>query len=328
MHTTIKITLAFLIMAGSIAVAGPVSAQAYPAKAVRMVVPWPPGGGADILARVLSDPLTRALGQQVVVDNRGGSNGIIGAEAVARAAPDGYTIMFHSITSHVINPAITSQLPYDTLADFAPVTQVAAVPLVIVVHPSFPAKTIREFVALAKARPGEINYASFGAASMSHLAGEQLKIMAKIDIVHIPYKGGGPALIDTLAGHVPVYFSGVQTAYPHVQAGRLRPLAVTTLARMKQYPDIPAVAETVGLKDYEASVMFAIWAPARTPREIVARLQSEVSRAIQQPDFRARLEREGAGEPVGNTPEQMAATIRADMDRLGKLVRAAGVKLQ
>lgn len=305
-----------------------VSAQAFPSKAVRMVVAWPPGGGADIMARILSDPLSRTLGQQVLVDNRGGSNGIIGAEAVARAAPDGYTILFHSITSHVINPAIVKKLPYDTITDFAPITQVAAVPLVIVVHPSFPVKTIRDLIGLAKARPGEINFASFGAASMSHLAGEQLNLMAGIRMVHIPYKGGGPALIDTLAGHVPVYFSGIQTSYPHIQSGRLRALAVTSPSRMKQFPELPTVAETTGLKDYEAAVMFATWAPARTPRDVLNRLHGDTVKALQAPEFRSRLEREGTGEPIGNTPDQMAATIRSDMEKLGKLVRAANIQLQ
>jgi len=324
MCNTVRGALLFLSCAFSCAAL----AQSYPARAIRMVVPWPPGGGADIMARILADPLGRTLGQQVIVDNRGGSNGVIGAEVVARAAPDGHTIMFHSITSHVINPAILSKLPYDTLNDFAPVTQVASVPLVIVVHPSFPAKTVRDLVNLAKARPGEINYASFGAASMSHLAGEQLKLMTGINIVHIPYKGGGPALVDTLAGHVPVYFSGVQTAYPHVQSGKLRPLAVTTPSRMRQYPEIPAVAETPGLKDYDAAVMFAIWAPAKTPRDVIGRLHADIVKTIQLPEFRSRLERDGASDPIGNTPEQMAATIRADMQKLGKLVKAAGVKLQ
>ena len=305
-----------------------VSAQAFPSKAVRMVVAWPPGGGADIMARILSEPLSRTLGQQVIVDNRGGSNGIIGAEAVARAAPDGYTILFHSITSHVINPAIVKKLPYDTITDFAPITQVASVPLVIVVHPSFPVKTIRDLIVLAKARPGEINFASFGAASMSHLAGEQLNLMAGIRMVHIPYKGGGPALIDTLAGHVPVYFSGIQTSYPHIQSGRLRALAVTSPSRMKQFSELPTVAETTGLKDYDAAVMFATWAPAKTPRDILNRLHGDTVKALQAPEFRSRLEREGASEPIGNTPEQMTATIRSDMERLGKLVKAANIQLQ
>ena len=305
-----------------------VSAQAFPSKAVRMVVAWPPGGASDFVGRILQPRMTELLGQQVVVDNRGGSNGIIGAEAVARAAPDGYTILFHSITSHVINPAIVKKLPYHTVNDFAPITQIASVPLVIVVHPSFPVKTIRDLISLAKARPGEINFASFGAASMSHLAGEQLNLMADIRMVHIPYKGGGPALIDTLAGHVPVYFSGIQTSYPHIQSGRLRALAVTSPSRMKQFSELPTVAETTVLKDYDAAVMFATWAPAKTPRDVLSRLHDETVRALQMPEFRSRLEREGASEPIGNTPDQMAATIRLDMEKLGKLVKAANIQLQ
>lgn len=304
------------------------AAQSYPSKAVRMVVAWPPGGGADIMARILADPLSRVLGQQILVDNRGGSNGIIGAELVARAVPDGYTILFHSITSHVINPAITTKLPYDTLNDFAPITQIASVPLVIVVHPSFPARTIRDLINVAKSHPGEINFASFGAATMSHLAGEQFNLMAGIKMVHIPYKGGGPALVDTLGGHVPIYFSGIQTSYPHIQTGKLRALAITSPARLKQFPELPTVAETTGLKDYDAAVMFATWAPAKTPAAILARLHGDVVKTLQLPEFRGRLEREGAGEPVGNTPQQMAATIRSDMERLGKLVKAAGIQLQ
>ena len=305
-----------------------VSAQAFPSKAVRMVVAWPPGGGNDIMARILADPLSRVLGQQIVVDNRGGSNGIIGAELVSRALPDGYTILFHSITSHVINPAIIAKLPYDTINDFAPITQIASVPLVIVVHPSFPARTIRDLINIAKSRPGEINFASFGAATMSHLAGEQFNLMAGIKMVHIPYKGGGPALIDTLAGHVPLYFSGVQTSYPHIQTGKLRALAITSPVRLKQFPELPTVAETTGLKDYDAAVMMATWAPAKTPAAILARLHGDIVRTLQSPEFRGRLEREGASEPVRNTPQQMAATIRSDMERLGKLVKAAGIQLQ
>src|SRR5687768_17202986 len=211
-----------------------------------MVVPWPPGGTNDILGRALAEPLGRALGQQVIVDNRGGSNGVIGAEAVARAPGDGYTIMFHSITSHATNPAVYKKLGYDTINDFTPITQIAWVPLLIVAHPSFPARNVRELIAIARARPGEVNYASFGQGSMSHLAGELLKAMAKIDIVHIPYKGGGPALVDALAGHVPVYFSSIVPSLPNIKAGRLRAIAITGAERSKQLPDVPSVSETSG----------------------------------------------------------------------------------
>jgi tripartite-type tricarboxylate transporter receptor subunit TctC len=303
-------------------------AQTYPTKPIRMVVPWPPGGTNDILGRALAEPLGRVLNQQVIVDNRGGSNGMIGAEVVARAPGDGYTIMFHSITSHVTNPAFYKKLAYDTVKDFTPVTQIAAVPLVIVVHPSFPARSVRELVTLAKAKPGQINYASFGQGSMSHLAGELLKTMAAIDIVHIPYKGGGPALVDALAGHVPVYFSSIAPSLPHVKSGRLRALAVTTVERSKQLPQVATVAESPGLKGYDASIMYAVWAPAKTPSEIVNRLHGAIVKVIYTPDFRERLDREGASDPIGNRPEQMAATIEGDMKRLAKLVQAAGVTVQ
>lgn len=293
-----------------------------------MVVPWPPGGTNDILGRALAEPLGRVLNQQVIVDNRGGSNGVIGAELVARAPGDGYTIMFHSITSHVTNPSFYKKLAYDTVKDFTPITQIAAVPLVVVVHPSFPARSVRDLVTLAKAKPGQINYASFGQGSMSHLAGELLKTMAAIDIVHIPYKGGGPALVDALAGHVPVYFSSIAPSLPHVKSGRLRALAVTTVDRSKQLPQVPTVAESPGLKGYDASIMYAVWAPAKTPSEIVNRLQTAIVKVIYTPDFRERLDREGASDPIGNRPEQMAATIEADMKKLAKLVQTAGVTVQ
>ncbi|MBM3358016.1 MAG: tripartite tricarboxylate transporter substrate binding protein [Betaproteobacteria bacterium] len=304
------------------------AAQSYPAKPVRMVVPWPPGGTNDILGRALADPLTRTLGQQVIVDNRGGSNGIIGAEVVARSAPDGYTIMFHSITSHVTNPAVYKKLNYDTINDFAPITQIAWVPLVIVAHPSFPPKTLRELIALARAKPGQINYASFGVGSMSHLAGELLKGMGKIDLTHVPYKGGGPALVDTLAGHVPIYFSSIAPSLPHIKAGKLRALALTGPARSPQLPDVPMVKETPELKAYEATIMYAIWAPAKTPPDVIGRLHGAIVKVIHTPEFRQRLEREGASEPIGNTPEQVAATIRADMEKLTRLVKVAGVEPQ
>ena len=306
----------------------PVCAQSYPSKPVRMVVPWPPGGTNDILGRALADLLGRVLNQQVIVDNRGGSNGVIGAEAVSRAPGDGYTIMFHSITSHVTNPAVYKKLSYDTVNDFTPITQIAWVPLLIVVHPSFPAKSMRELIAIAKAQPGQVNYASFGQGSMSHLAGELLKMMAKIDIVHIPYKGGGPAMVDALAGHVPLNFSSIAPSLPNIKAGRLRALALTGTDRSKQLPDVPTVAETPGLKGYDATIMYGIWAPAKTPPEIVNRLHAAIVKVLHTPQFKERLDFEGASQPIGNMPEQMAATIHVDMKKLAKLVQVSGISPQ
>jgi len=305
-----------------------IDAQGYPSKPIRMVVPWPPGGTNDIVGRALAEPLGRALGQQVIVDNRGGSNGVIGAEVVARAAPDGYTLMFHSITSHATNPAVYKKLNYDTLRDFSPITLIAPVSLVIVVHPSFPPKTARELIALARARPGDVAYASFGTGSMSHLAGELLKQMAKVDLLHVPYKGGGPALVDTLAGHVPVYFSSVAPSLPHIKAGKLRALAVTAGKRTPQLPDVPAVAETPGMKDYDAVILYGTWAAGRTSRDVVSRLNSEIVKILRTPGFRTRLEELGLGEPSPSTPEQMAEAIRTDMVKLAGLVKAAGLTPQ
>ena len=302
--------------------------QSWPSKPVRLVVPWPPGGANDILARALADPLAKALNQTVIVDNRGGSNGAIGAEAVARSAADGHTIMFHSINSHVTNPFVYRKLGYDTIQDFAPVTQIASIPLVVVAHPSFPAKSVGDLLAIARSRPGQVDYASFGQGSMSHLAGELLRTMTKIDIVHIPYKGAGPALVDALAGHVPVYFSSIVPALPAIKHGRLRPLAVTSTARAKQLPNVPAVAETPGLKGYDATIVFAIWAPAMTPPDLVERLNAAIWQVIQTPQFRERLANEGASEPIGGSPQRMAAAIEADMKKLAGLVRLAGLQPQ
>ncbi len=319
------LALAAVVFAGG---AGSAQAQAWPAKALRMVVPWPPGGANDILGRELAEHMARLLGQQVIVDNRGGANGVIGAEAVARAAADGYTFMMHSLTSHATNPSIYRKLNYDTFGDFAAVTQVASLPLMIVVHPSLPAKTVRDLVRIARAQPGTLSYASFGTGSMSHLAGELFQLTAKVDMIHVPYKGGGPALIDTVAGQVPVYFAGVTTALSNVQAGRLRALAITGSTRSKPLPEVPAVAETPELKGYDASVTYAVWLPAKTSPDIVARLNATVIKAMQAPEFRARLDREGCSDPIGGTPEQMTAVIRSEMEKLARLVRAAGLEPQ
>ncbi|MCC7485297.1 MAG: tripartite tricarboxylate transporter substrate binding protein [Burkholderiales bacterium] len=301
-------------------------AQPYPLKPVRLVVPWPPGGTNDIIARALAQRLGAALGHQVIVDNRGGSNGVIGASIVAQSQPDGYTLMSHSITSHVTNHAIYAHLPYDTISDFAPITQISSVALVIIVHPSFPPRTVAEFMKLAKRKPGTINYGSFGTGSMGHLAGELLKSMANINMTHVPYKGGGPQMIATIAGEVPVSFAGVSTAFPYIKAGRVRALAVTSSTRIAQLPDLPTVAETPGLKGYEAIVMYALWAPAKTPREIIAKLNSTVAQVIRTTGFRQVLSDNGMTEPVGNSPEDAAATIGTEMRKIAQLVGTAGVK--
>jgi len=300
----------------------------WPTKPVRMIIPWPPGGGADIVGRILAEPLGQALGQQMVVENRGGSNGAIGAEAVARATPDGYTIMFQSITSQMLNPTFFPKLPFDNFADFAPIGLVAEVPLVIVVNPSLPVKTLPELIALARKKPGELSFASFGAGSISQLAGELFNRSFGVKLVHIPYKGGGPALIDTLGGHVPIYFSGVGTVLPHLRAGKLRALAVTSATRSKLLPDVPTVDQAAGSKGYEAAVMFGLMAPAKAPQEIVTRINAETVKLLNNPDFTARLLNQGGSDRAAATsPQDMIDYMKKNTPRWAALVREIGARI-
>jgi tripartite-type tricarboxylate transporter receptor subunit TctC len=318
--------LLFAAAASTSALAQP--ASAWPAKPVRMVIPWPPGGGADIVGRILAEPLGQALGQQVVVENRGGSNGVIGAEAVARAAPDGYTIMFHSVTSHMLNPSFFAKLPYDTFADFAPVGLVAEVPLAIVVNPVLPVKTLNDLLALARKNPGQLSFASFGAGSISQLAGELFNRQFGVKMTHIPYKGGGPALVDTLGGHVPIYFSGIGTSLPMLRAGKLRALGVTTAARSKLLPDVPTVDEAAGSKGYEASVMFGLFAPAKTPQAIVTRLNAETVRLLESADFQNRLANQGGSDrATATSPQAMLDYMKTNTPRWAALVKEIGARI-
>jgi tripartite-type tricarboxylate transporter receptor subunit TctC len=315
------------LAAAVVAVAGwPVIVQS--AEPLRIIVPWPTGGAADSLARLLALHLQEAGGRSVVVDNRGGANGIIGAEALARSTPDGNTVMFHSITSHATNAVLQAKLPYDTFDDFKPVTQVTSMPLVIVVHPDVPAKTVQELVEAAKRRPGSLSYASIGNGSMPHIAGELLNLRAGIDMRHVPYKGGGPALQDTLAGHVPVYFSGITVSLPHIRSGKLRALAVTGSARAPQLPDVPAVAETPGLGGYEASITYGVWAPAKAPAQTIEQLRTLVSKAVARREFQERLVSAGALPAQVGSAEQMTATLRSDVEALRKIAATAGLTLQ
>lgn len=303
-------------------------AAAWPVKPIRMVVPWPPGGGADIVARIFAEPLGQALGQQMLVENRGGSNGVIGAEAVARAVPDGYTIMFHSVTSHMLNPSFFAKLPYDTFADFALVGLVAEVPLAIVVNPVLPVKTLPDLIALARKNPGQLSFASFGAGSISQLAGELFNRQFGIKMTHIPYKGGGPALIDTLGGHVPIYFSGIGTSLPHLRSGKLRALGVTTAARSTLLPDVPTVDEATGSKGFEASVMYGLFAPAKTPQAIVARLNTETVRLLESAEFLGRLSNTGGSSRAALTSQQeMLDYMKVNTPRWAALVKEIGARI-
>lgn len=299
-------------------------AQTYPAKPVRIVVPSSPGGGTDILARVLAQKLTESLGQQFVVENRPGAGQVIGIEAVARSAPDGYSLLM-AASAIVINEVMYAKPPYDTLRDFAPVTLAASLPNILVVHPALPAKSVKELIALAKARPGQLNYSSAGAGTSPHLSMELFRLMAGITLTHVPYKGTGPATIDLVAGQVQLSMPNVLTAQPQIKGGKLRPLGVTSAKRATGLPDVPAIAETV--PGYEAIQWYGLLAPANTPREAVAKLQSEIARILQNPEVKARLATDGA-DAVGSRPDEFAAYVRTEKDKWAKVVKSAGIKLE
>ena len=308
----------------SLIFAGIVQAQSWPAKPIRMVIPYPAGGSVDVSGRRLAEDLGAELGQPIVVENRSGANGIIATDVVAKAAPDGYTMLVSTLAAHAGNPAAVKSLPYDPVRDFAPVTVINTVPLLLVVHPSFPAHSVADIVRMAREQPGKVNYASFGTGGMAHLAGVQLELRGNVKMLHVPYKGGAPALADVLGGHVEMFFSGINSALPHIRAGRLRAVAVTGLTRSKALPDIPAVAETY--ESYEAGVSPAVWYPARTPQEIVNRTHAGVVKVINAPKFRQAVERDGEGDPIGNTPAEMAAMVQKDLERYAALFKAAGIK--
>ena len=301
----------------------PVAAQNYPTRAVRLVVPSSPGGGTDISARILAPQLTQFLGQQVVVENRPGAGTMIGGEAVARAAPDGYTLLM-GISTLAINPAMYKKVPYDALKDLAPISQAVALSNVLVVHPSLPAKSIKEFIALVKPRPGQINFASAGVGTSPHLSMELFLVMTGLKMLHIPYKGSGPGVTDLIAGHVPAMMPNMLSAQPHIKSGRLRALGVTGSKRAPGADDIPTIAEA-GVPGYEAVQWYGVLAPAATPRDIIVKLHTGVVRALQNPEVRQRLLNDGA-EPVGSSPEEFAAYLRGETAKWAKVIQAAGIK--
>jgi tripartite-type tricarboxylate transporter receptor subunit TctC len=297
--------------------------QAYPTKPVRLVVPSAPGGGTDITARVMAPKLSEFLGQQVVVENRAGAGTMIGGEVVARAAPDGYTLLM-GISTLAINPAMYKKVPYDALKDFAPITQTVSLPNVLVVHPSLPAKTVKELVAFAKARPGQLQFASAGVGTNPHLAAELFLSMTGTKMLHVPYKGSGAGVIDVIAGHVPVMTPSILTGLPHAKTGRLRALGVTSAKRAGGAPDIPTIAEA-GVPGYEAVQWFGILAPAGTPRPVVDRVHREAVRVLQSADIKERLQADGA-DPVANSPEEFAAFLRSESVKWAKVVKAVGIQ--
>jgi tripartite-type tricarboxylate transporter receptor subunit TctC len=314
-----------LIAGCAIGIGSQALAQDYPTRPIRFVVPYPPGGGTDIIARIVQPKLSEALGQPIVIENRGGAGGAVGTEAAARSTPDGYTFLF-TLSSHTINPLLY-KLNYDIERDFVPVSMIVSVPQLIAAHPDAPARTLKEMVAAARARPGFLAFASVGNGTPSHIAGELLKLKAGIDMVHIPYKGGGPAVTDTVAGQVPFLFVTAPAALSQVRAGRLRALAVTTQKRSAAAPEIPTVAEALGMPDYEVDSWYAMFAPAKTPPAIVARMQKEAARAVHLPEARQKLLEQGA-DAVGGTSEELDRVVKGELKRWAEVIRNAGIKLE
>ena len=315
-----------LAAATGFAIPATVLSQSYPSRAVRMLVPFPPGGPNDILGRVLAQKMSESVGQQFVIDNRGGAGGIIGTEMAAKAAPDGYTILLSGTAALSINPSLHAKLPYDPVKDFTPISLIATAPSILVSHPALPVKTVKDVIALAKQRPGQLNFASAGIGTPPHLAGELFNNLAGVKLTHVPYKGGGPALVDLLSGHVQVYFSGISSALPMVKEGKLKPIAVTSAKRTAVMPDMPTIAES-GLKGYEVGNWYAILGPTALPADIVRKLNSEIVKALGSTDMKKRLEELGA-DPVGSTPEQLAAYMNVEIAKWAKVIKSAGIKAE
>lgn len=301
-------------------------AQSYPTKPIRWIVTYPPGGPTDVVARAIGAKLTEAWGQQIIIDNRAGAGGMIGTELGARAAPDGYTLLFGTSAGMTINPALQSKLPYDPVKDFAPVSLLVINPQLLVLNPTVPANSVKELVALAKAKPGQLNYASVGQGSPNHLGMELLKALTGTNIVHVPYKGTGPAITDLLGGQVQLMFNSMPTVLPLVRSGKLRALAVGSTQRISAIADIPTVAES-GVPGFENVTWYGMFAPAKTPREIVNKLNAQVVRILAEPDMAQRLSSQGA-EPRSSTPDELAKFMRVEFERWAKVIKSAGVKVE
>ena len=301
-------------------------ADTYPNRPIKLIITWPVGGFADTLGRTVANQLGPILGQQIVVENRGGANGMIGADAVAKAAPDGYTLMFQSVTSHAINPTMYSKTPYSTEKDMIPLAVIAQVPMLLVANPNLAAKNIAELIALAKKEPDTLSYASFGNGSASHLAGALLTNQAGIKITHIPYKGGAPAITDTLSGQVPMSFSAFGVALPHVKSGKLIALGTTGPSRAKLLPDVPAIEESGNLKGYEMSIVYAVWAPAGMPAPIISRLTKALEQIVASSAFKEKVTNDGGEVMNLSTPVESNAYFQKEMQRLSKIVKDGNIK--
>lgn len=306
--------------------AAAIAQQAYPSKPVRIIVPYPAGGTTDIIARIAANQLTERLKQSFIVENKAGASGAIGSQAVAQAAPDGYTLVMATASSHGINSALQKNLPYDAVKDFAPITVVANTPNIIIANPSVPVKNLKELIALAKAQPGKINFGSTSPGGSPHMSAELLKMMAGIDMTHVPYKGAAPMLTDLVGGQIQIGFDNLPSSIGFVKSGKARPLAVTTAKRWPGAPDIPTVAES-GVPGYEVSGWFGLLAPAGTPKEVLDKIQTAISDAVKTPEVAKQLNDLGA-EPVANKPEVFAQEIKDDVEKWRKVVKATGVKLE
>jgi len=304
-------------------VAGGAAAQGYPAKSIRVVAPFAPGGALDLTARTVGAKMSDSMKQTIIVDNRTGGGGVIGADVVAKSAADGYTVLLGSPAEIAVLPHL-QKLPYSVEKDLTPVTLAVSTPLILVVHPALPVKSVKELIALIRARPGQMTYASAGTGGVQHLAGELLKINYKLDMVHVPYKGAGAVMPELIGGHVPMFFSGMPPSVPHVRAGRLKALAVTSAKRSPATPEVPTMAEA-GVPDFVFTNWFAYFVPAGTPGDAISRLNSEINRALKLDDVRERLANVGA-EAVGTTPEELGKFVRAESDKFARLIKLSGAK--
>jgi tripartite-type tricarboxylate transporter receptor subunit TctC len=321
---TMKSTCYFALIA--LLAAGTAQAAEYPTKPIRLIVPFPAGGTTDIVARGAADQMTKIMGKTVVVENRGGAGGAIGAGEVAKAAPDGYTIGIATVSTHAVNSACNPRLSYDPLKDFRPITNLAHVPNVIVVNPTIPANDYKEFLAMLKAQPDKLSYASTGTCSITHMIGEQFKMLTKTSMIHVPYKGAGPALTDVLGGQVPVMVDNLPSSMPHIKGGKLRPIVVAWNKRLEALPNVPTFAE-VGLKEANDPAWYGLVAPARTPDDIIKKLHEAAVKALQDKGLQERLRGAGA-EPIGNSPQEFAAEIKKEYDKMAAIAKAQNIKLQ
>jgi tripartite-type tricarboxylate transporter receptor subunit TctC len=314
------------ILACLLAVLGvaPALAQTFPDRPITMVIPFAAGGSTDLVGRLVAEKMSETLGQQVIVENRGGAGGNLGAASVAKAAPDGYTILLATVATHALNPAVYTNMPYDPVKDFAPISLLVTVPNVLVVHPSVPANTPQELIALLKANPGKYSYASSGNGTPLHLSGELFKHMAGVDVVHVPYKGAGPALVDVLGGQVPLMFDNLPSSTQHIKSGKLKAIAVTSPTRAPAFPDVPAMTEA--LPGYETYTWNALFAPAGTPPEAIAKLNTEANKAVNDPAVKAKLA-EFSATVVGSTPEELAKHVDAEIAKWAPIVKASGTKI-